>query len=123
VLLVEDNDQVRHFAATLLRDLGCEVTAVADGRAALGLIGQRRFDLVFSDVVMPGISGIELARRLAERGDAPPVLLASGYNDQYPVEAHGFSLIKKPYDARSLRQAMADLHRDRADRERNESPA
>ena len=123
VLLVEDNDQVRHFAATLLRDLGCEVTAVADGRTALGLIEQRRFDLVFSDVVMPGISGIELARRLAERGDAPPVLLASGYNDQYPVEAHGFSLIKKPYDARSLRQAMADLHRDRADRERNESPA
>jgi CheY-like chemotaxis protein/anti-sigma regulatory factor (Ser/Thr protein kinase) len=123
VLLVEDNDQVRQFAAALLRDLGCEVTEVADGSAAMDLIGRRRFDLLFSDVVMPGISGIELARQVAERPNAPPVLLASGYNDQYPVEAHGFSLIKKPYDAGSLGQAMADLHRDRADKERSDSPA
>ena len=112
VLLVEDNDQVRQFAATMLRDLGCKVTEVADGQAALDSIERHRFDLIFSDVVMPGISGIELARTLAERDDAPPVLLASGYNDKYPVEeAHGFPLITKPYDAMSLGRAMSDLHR------------
>ena len=114
VLLVEDNDQVRQFAATLLRDLGCEVTEVSDGKAALDRLEERDFDIVFSDVVMPGISGVELARQLAERDHAPPVLLASGYNDKYPVDGvHDFPVIRKPYDARSLGHAMTQLRQER----------
>lgn len=116
VLLVEDNDQVRQFAATLLRDLGCSVAEASNAKDALARMDEQRFDLVFSDVVMPGISGIELAMQLAERGDSPPVLLASGYNDKYPIEdTHDFTVIRKPYDARSLGRAMSDLHRDSSD--------
>ena len=63
ILLVEDNEGVGKFAANLLRELGQTVTWVGDARSALERLENDRsnFDLVFSDVVMPGMSGIELA--------------------------------------------------------------
>ena len=82
VLLVEDNSQVRDFAAALLEDLHCEVTTAEEGAEAISLLRSQKFDLVFSDVIMPGMGGLELAQQIeAERPDMP-VLLATGYSDE-----------------------------------------
>ena len=107
VLLVEDNVQVRDFAADLLEDLKCEVVAAADANAALAALEQAEFDLVFSDVIMPGMSGVELAERLAETRPDLPVLLATGYSRALAGDTAGrFSIVSKPYDVSSLARGL-----------------
>jgi PAS domain S-box-containing protein len=110
VLLVEDNPQVRDFAAELLEDMHCDVTTADEGEEAIGLLRSQPFDLVFSDVVMPGMGGLELAQRVeAERPDMP-VLLATGYSDElFRSDAKNFSVVSKPYDATILGNAISSI--------------
>lgn len=110
VLVVDDNDQVRAYACHLLVELGCTVEQASDGQAALLLIERQRFDLIVSDVMMPGISGVDLARRLRALHPELPILLATGYSDQMlDGAAAEFFSISKPYGYESLRRAIADL--------------
>ena len=108
VLVVEDNVQVRDFAAELLEDLRCDVVTANDAAEALVALRNHDFDIVFSDVVMPGMSGLELAERLAELRPELPVLLATGYSENI---ARGgvcrFAVVSKPYDAGSLSRGIA----------------
>ena len=114
VLIVEDNVEVGHFAMQILQDLGYDTTWAANAEDALGRLQQQHeFDIVFSDVVMPGIGGIELAKRIRQDWPRLPVILASGYSHVLAQEgAHGFELLHKPYSAdqlsRVLRQALHD---------------
>jgi PAS domain S-box-containing protein len=115
VLLVEDNDEVGGFSTELLEDLGYTVRRVADAAAALSILGEDEFavDLVFSDVIMPGMNGVELAGLVRERYPGLPVVLTSGYSNVLAENAHhGFELIQKPYSvellSRILRKAIAE---------------
>ncbi|HMM88135.1 hybrid sensor histidine kinase/response regulator, partial [Bradyrhizobium sp.] len=69
VLVVEDNDDVGQFSTELLEDLGYTVRRVASADAALAILAQDEFsaDLVFSDIIMPGMNGVELAGVIRER--------------------------------------------------------
>lgn len=108
VLLVEDNDQVRDFAADLLEDLDCRVLRASDASQALSLLAAEKVDLVFSDVVMPGMGGIDLAREIRRLYPALPVLLASGYSeDIMRGAASEFEFVQKPYGADTLSIAIA----------------
>jgi len=108
VLLVEDNDNVRQFAHAMLRELRAEVTEAENAEVALNLLDRSRFDLVFSDIVMPGMSGLELARHLRASDPAQPVLLATGYSREVVGgEAAGFHIVQKPYGAASLSAAIS----------------
>jgi PAS domain S-box-containing protein len=108
VLLVEDNEQVRHFAEGLLGELGCAVVTAACGEEALERLGQEEVDLLFSDVVMPGMSGVELATRVRERYPHLPVLLASGYSEEvFRGAAADFKLIAKPYSLETLDRGIS----------------
>jgi PAS domain S-box-containing protein len=109
VLLVEDNAQVRQFAESLLDDLGCEVISAASGEEALRLLESRPVDLVFSDVVMPGMSGVDLARRVGEMHAGVPVLLATGYSDEIVKSRPEFAVLPKPYRPQDLTEAIAAL--------------
>jgi CheY-like chemotaxis protein len=76
ILLVEDDPTSRYFMAALLSDMGYTVTSTASGDEALQfLYSEEPCDLVFADIVLPGMSGIELARRTARR--AGPASLRS----------------------------------------------
>ncbi|WP_315784672.1 MULTISPECIES: PAS domain-containing protein [unclassified Bradyrhizobium] len=115
VLVVEDNDEVGQFSTELLEDLGYVTRRVANGQDALAILADNEFavDLVFSDVIMPGINGLELAGIIRERHPGLPVVLTSGYSHVLAENAHhGFELIKKPYSVESLsrilRKAMAE---------------
>jgi PAS domain S-box-containing protein len=108
VLLVEDNLQVRDFAAELLEDLRCEVVTANDAAEALVALRNHDFDLVFSDVIMPGMSGLELAQRLAELRPELPVLLATGFSENLASAGPGvFNVVAKPYDVASLARGIA----------------
>jgi PAS domain S-box-containing protein len=115
VLIVEDNDDVGTFSTELLEDLGYSVRQVANANAALAILAENEFavDLVFSDVIMPGMNGVELASIIRERYPGLPVVLTSGYSNVLAENAHrGFELIQKPYSVESLsrilRKAMVE---------------
>ncbi|ACA16544.1 multi-sensor hybrid histidine kinase [Methylobacterium sp. 4-46] len=105
VLVVEDNVEVGRFACQILQDLGFTTEWACNAEEALDRLGGEAsaFDAVFSDVVMPGMGGIALARELRRRLPDLPVVLASGYSHVLAQEgAHGFELLHKPYSGEEL---------------------
>ena len=108
ILLVEDNDLVRSFAEGLLGDLGYQVIGTASAEAALQKLAGEAVDLVFSDIVMPGTNGIELARSIHADHPGVPVLLATGYSeDLLKGAAADFTVLAKPYGPTDLAEAVA----------------
>ncbi|MFK5595677.1 ATP-binding protein [Methylobacterium sp. HMF5984] len=109
VLLVEDNLEVGRFCAQILEDLGYAPEWVVNAEEALERLGAdgAGFQAVFSDVVMPGMGGIELARTLRIRIPTLPVVLASGYSHVLAREdSHGFELLHKPYSAAQIGRVL-----------------
>jgi PAS domain S-box-containing protein len=105
VLLVEDNETVGSFAHNLLCELGQEVTWATGADDALRILDEHRgkFDLVSTDVVMPGMNGIDLAQEVRRRWPDLPVVLTSGYSHVLAEEgSHGFELLQKPYTVDGL---------------------
>ena len=108
VLLVEDNAQVRAFAEGLLSELDFRVLSATDAETAIEVLERHEVDLLFSDVLMPGMSGIELADHVRRRRPGLPVLLASGYSDEMVRgAASDFATLAKPYGAATLSAAIA----------------
>jgi PAS domain S-box-containing protein len=107
ILLVEDNDQVREFAESLLVELDYRVISAADAEAALLVLEREPIDLLFTDVLMPGMSGLDLAARAREKRPDLPVLLASGYSGETGSGAGcAFQTLAKPYGAQTLGAAL-----------------
>ena len=111
VLLVEDEAPLRKLVGRLLAKDGHEVIAAADGNEALAIASERDHpvDLLLTDVVMPGMSGIELAKRLREKWPDLAVLYVSGYPRDV-VEVQGDiegELLEKPFTADALREVIA----------------
>ena len=104
VLLVEDDDAVREFAARTLREAGYAVTGSRSGiDALLAMRTAPRPDLMVTDVVMPGMSGRDLADRLRERWPSLPVAYVSGYPQDRLRTADGeLPFLTKPYSRQDL---------------------
>ena len=122
VLVVEDNEQVGGSTVQTLDDLGFHAVWALNGEQALIELDAAPdgFDLVFSDVVMPGMSGIELCHVIRRRYADMPILLTSGYSDSLAkTGADGFDLLQKPYSLDDLAAALdkAVAHRRRLDQE------
>jgi PAS domain S-box-containing protein len=112
VLLVEDNPDVAAVSVSLLEQLGYKVHRVPDAEAALREIERDGFDLVFSDIVMPGkMDGLSLAHRVREIRPNLPVLLATGYSDAAADALGAFPILRKPYEIHQLSKAIARLSR------------
>lgn len=109
LLLVEDNDALAQATSAVLESLGCRVRRVENARAALGALKQQTFDVVLSDIEMPGrIDGIELALQLARREPPLPVVLMSGYAARIEqADALGLAVLSKPCSPATLREAIA----------------
>ncbi|WP_119419295.1 MASE4 domain-containing protein [Desertibaculum subflavum] len=111
VLLIEDDEAVAKVIVAMLQMIGYAAHHVRDARTALALLlGGQRFDLVFSDIMMPGgMSGLDLARRVRQHFPDLPILLASGYNRAaVEVDREGFSLLAKPFRADALADAVRE---------------
>ena len=117
VLVAEDNDDVRAYTVDTLRQLGYRVLEAHDGPSALRLLDRTdvSVDLLFSDIVMPGMSGWALAKQALARKPGLRVLFTSGYPRD--IDASGtvgrtIALLAKPFTrsdlARSIRTALLD---------------
>jgi DNA-binding NtrC family response regulator len=115
VLVVEDNVEVGRFCTEILQDLGYVTAWAKNADEALTLLsGDSGFDVVFSDVVMPGISGLELGQEIRRRFPALPVVLTSGYSHVLAEEGRGgFELLHKPYAAEELSRVLRTALRAR----------
>ena len=110
VLVVEDNRDVGTFATDALRELGYATELRHSAAEALDELKSHagRYDVVFSDVVMPGISGIELAQQIRKLYPDLPVVLTSGYSHVLAENGtFGFELLQKPYSIEQLSRVLA----------------
>jgi signal transduction histidine kinase/ActR/RegA family two-component response regulator len=111
VLVVDDDERVRAIIAAVLGDAGYRVAAAADGDAALAHArAAGPLDAICLDVVMPGLSGEELVRRIREVRPATPVLVCSAYVHDAGlrdwIEAGAFPVLRKPFSPAELRHAI-----------------
>ena len=109
ILVVEDNEAVGHFASEMLHDLGCQTVWALNADEALKVLAAEggSFGLVFSDVIMPGMNGVDLADEIRRRYPTLPVVLTSGYSNVLAEEgSHGFELLHKPYSVQSLSRML-----------------
>jgi PAS domain S-box-containing protein len=114
VLIVEDNSDVGTFAVQALTELGFRTVLTASAHQAMAELESDadRFDVVFSDVVMPGMTGIEFAHQLARRYPQLPVVLTSGYSHVLAdTGSDGFELLHKPYSLDQLSRALRKVVR------------
>ena len=106
VLFVEDEVVLRMSTTDMLERLGCSVAGVGSGEAALDLLEQEQeFDLLLTDVGLPGMSGEELAAKVREKYPSLPVVIASGYG-RSGTQADRMHFISKPYSSIDLQQAL-----------------
>jgi two-component system cell cycle response regulator CpdR len=106
ILLAEDDDSLRQFLALNLGRAGHEVEAHGDGDAAWSALERASFDLLLTDIVMPGLDGIELARRAADAAPGMKIMFITGFaavalspNSPAPKEA---KVLSKPFHLRDL---------------------
>ncbi|MDJ0942297.1 MAG: response regulator [Kiloniellales bacterium] len=106
ILLAEDDDVMRQFLAKALQRAGYEVEAFGNGLDAFDAVSRKCYDLLLADVVMPGLDGIELARRAAKEQPGLKVMFITGFaavalkaKEQTPK---GTRVLSKPFHLRDL---------------------
>jgi NO-binding membrane sensor protein with MHYT domain/nitrogen-specific signal transduction histidine kinase len=109
ILLVDDDDDLRDVVASALQTQGHHVVEAGDGASALAALETDMPDIAIIDFAMPGMNGAELARRIAERWPALPVLFASGFADTDAIEAavgSNATMLRKPFRVDELLYAL-----------------
>jgi two-component system cell cycle response regulator CpdR len=110
ILLAEDDESLRRFLAAALVKAGHEVTDFGDGTEAYECLRQGRFDLLLTDIVMPGMDGIELAKRAADMDGELKIMFITGFaavalhpSSQAPKQA---KVLSKPFHLREIVQEV-----------------
>lgn len=114
ILLVEDNEGVRVYAKGVLEEFGYRVLEAADAKQALGIVaGRPRIDVLFTDVVLPGLTGRVLAQQIKEIYPELPVLFTTGYTRNAIVHQGRLDpdvhLLNKPYTQQDLVRKLRAL--------------
>jgi CheY-like chemotaxis protein len=99
ILVLDDDEDVRTVTRESIKELGHEVVALGDPREALSRLTGESFDLLITDVAMPGMTGVEVARQLRAEGHAIPIVFSSGYADvqSFGEELSDEAVLKKPF--------------------------
>jgi signal transduction histidine kinase/DNA-binding response OmpR family regulator len=108
VLLVEDDPMILMDSEDMLGGLGCRVIVARDGHGALRELGRGEFDVLFTDIGLPGLSGIEVARQALQARPLLGVIFASGFGprDDATQAAPGAVFVDKPYGLAQLETAL-----------------
>ncbi|MBX7191030.1 MAG: response regulator [Sandaracinaceae bacterium] len=116
ILLVEDDDLVRSAGARILARLGYRVEVAAHGAQALEILAAAStpFDLLMTDMIMPGMTGVELADEVRRIQPGIAVLVVSGYADVDNEQLAGHTYLQKPYSLETLSQRLGELFSGRA---------
>ncbi len=106
ILVVEDDRDIAHLVELHLQDLGADVTLAHDGGVALDIALRRSFDLVILDLMLPGIDGLEICRRLRARSNYTPILMLTARSADVDrivgLEIGADDYLTKPFNIREL---------------------
>ena len=106
ILLAEDDDSMRSFLTRSLSRVGHEVCSVSDGFEALPYIADGDFDLLVTDIVMPGMDGLELARRISVESPGMKVIFIPGFAavslNSHTSRQSDAKVLSKPFHLRTL---------------------
>jgi len=118
VLLIEDDDDNRELMAEVLVAAGFEVVAAASGAEGLKTLSERSIDVLVTDVGMPGMGGLEVARAAKAIAPSVPVVVVTGWAEREDItSARGRevdAVLIKPVDPDALSAAVSDALRSRA---------
>jgi CheY-like chemotaxis protein len=112
ILIVEDNAELRELLQRALERHGFSVHSAADGAEALRWSGQQEggIEILISDIVMPGLNGLELAKRIRAVHAETKFLFMSGFGDQFPkVREYGGNVLEKPFLPLELVRKVKDM--------------
>jgi DNA-binding NtrC family response regulator len=125
LLLVEDNQSLAKGTSEVLRSMGCQVQTAEDAKSALARLAAAEFDLVLTDIEMPGgMDGIALAAKLADERPDLPVLLMTGYATRLEeAMRQRFTVLPKPCTPTTLAAAIRNALAQRPRRTRLSSAA
>lgn len=123
ILIVDDDDPVREVLCSFFREEGFEVREASHGSAALDMVRKERFDLVLSDLVMPGLSGLDVLREIKNNAPETVVLIMTAYPSPETsvrgLELCGDGYISKPMNLGRLKSTVVEhLIRRRWERHR-----
>ncbi|HEC19805.1 MAG TPA: response regulator transcription factor [Gammaproteobacteria bacterium] len=115
-LVVEDNHDIANLVSMHLRDLGAEVQIASDGKTGLSLAKKHPFDLIILDLMLPGMDGLEICRRLRGADNATPILMLTAKSAELDrivgLEMGADDYLPKPFNVRELvARAKAILRR------------
>lgn len=108
ILVVEDNVDAQYLVCEMLKAFGHQADGVAHAEGALGMLAAKSHDLLFTDVSLPGMSGVELARQAVRAQPGLQVVFASGYGDallrhvEFP-----YASLQKPFEIEQLQAVLA----------------
>jgi len=114
ILIAEDDDAVRGLVVRALKDDGHDLTATADGVAALDALRQHngKFDLLLTDVKMPAMDGVALALATGRNHPEIAIMLMTGYADQrnraHELDALVHDVIAKPFSVEQIKGAVRE---------------
>jgi len=111
ILLVEDSELVRETTIEFLNELGYSVVAVDSAEDALVELERGRFDLVFTDISLPGMSGVMLVKQAREANPSQRFVISSGYGPDLKKHGlgEGVALLAKPYDLATMESTLLRL--------------
>ena len=113
ILLAEDDRAVREFVTRALQHRGHEVFAVENGLEALDALQDREFDILVTDIVMPGMDGIALALKLAKEKPELKILMMSGYSAErqraHNLEELIHKVLPKPFTLAEICHAVESV--------------
>jgi CheY-like chemotaxis protein len=109
ILVVDDDDLVRETAVVLIESLGYGAVSVANAQDALRLVMDDGIDAVLTDIMMPGIDGLELAKRIHELEPRLPVICTTGYANVVENSRHYDALLRKPYHVATIAKTLKSV--------------
>ena len=111
ILYVEDNDDLRETIGMLMEGDGREIVTCADAERAVALWEQARFDVLVTDVSLPGMSGTDLARSILARDPRSWVVLCSGYDLRHGLARLGPNVraLSKPFEPEELDVLLVEI--------------
>jgi CheY-like chemotaxis protein len=113
VLIVEDQRSMRLTLAGIIEDQGYDVTEVEDGYRAIEAVRKSAFDLVFMDIKMPGINGVQTFREIKKISQRPVVVMMTGFAVEDLVkealEEGAFSVVYKPFEIDEVIRLMESV--------------
>lgn len=115
ILVVEDSSDIAELVSLHLRDQGCEVRLAADGPSGLALARAGGYDLIILDLMLPGMEGLEVCRRLRGSADHTPILMLSAKSSEVDrvvgLEIGADDYVTKPFSVRELQARVAAILR------------